>query len=113
MLKTYKISITGQVQGVGFRPYVYSLATEFSLLGTVSNNEEGVLIFISGTKKTAYEFYHKLLQFPPPVSHIKNSSIIEIELQNFEGFKIHQFNKIQGLPFGNNELIAEFKKLVD
>jgi len=93
MLKTYKISITGQVQGVGFRPYVYSLATEFSLLGTVSNNEEGVLIFISGTKKTAYEFYHKLLQFPPPVSHIKNSSIIEIELQNFEGFKIIPSNK--------------------
>ena len=48
MLKTYKIGITGQVQGVGFRPYVYSLATEFSLTGTVSNNEKGVIIFASG-----------------------------------------------------------------
>jgi len=32
---------------------------------------------------------------------------------NFEGFQFLQKNKIQGLPFGNNELIEEFKKLVD
>ena len=31
---------------------------------------------------------------------------------NFSGFEFLQFNKIQGLPFGNNELIDEFKKLV-
>ncbi len=47
MLKTYKIVISGQVQGVGFRPYVYVLASEFSLTGTVSNNEKGVIIYAS------------------------------------------------------------------
>ncbi|NNK75477.1 MAG: hypothetical protein HKP42_05365, partial [Maribacter sp.] len=47
MHKTYKISISGRVQGVGFRPFVHALATDFNLTGTVSNNEEGVLIIIT------------------------------------------------------------------
>ena len=47
MLKTYQITFSGQVQGVGFRPYIYSLAKEFLLQGTVSNNEEGVIISLS------------------------------------------------------------------
>jgi len=48
MAKTYKIIVSGQVQGVGFRPYVYNLAKDFSLTGTVSNNEEGVIIYVTG-----------------------------------------------------------------
>ncbi len=93
MLKTYKITISGQVQGVGFRPHVYSLAHKFNLKGNVSNNEEGVIIFISGAENTVYKFYKKLLQFPPPVSLIKESSIIEIDFRNFEDFKIIPSNK--------------------
>ncbi len=88
MLKTYKISISGQVQGVGFRPYVYSLALEFSLTGTVSNNEEGVIIFVSGEEESIYNFYNKLIQFPPPVSRIKDSEILQIEDKVFDEFKI-------------------------
>ncbi len=88
MHKTYKISISGQVQGVGFRPYVYSLATEFSLTGTVSNNEEGVIIYVSGLEESIQRFYNKLIQFPPPVSRITKSEIIQIEDEEFEAFKI-------------------------
>ena len=88
MLKTYKIAISGQVQGVGFRPYVYSLALEFSLKGTVSNNEEGVIIFISGLEDSIQKFYNKLLQLPPPVSRIKDSSFLQIDFQLFDDFKI-------------------------
>ncbi len=88
MLKTYKIAISGQVQGVGFRPFVYNLATEFFLLGTVSNNEEGVLIYVTGLEHTINNFYKKLLQSPPPVSNIKQSSIVQIDSKNFTDFKI-------------------------
>lgn len=88
MLKTYKIGITGQVQGVGFRPYVYSLATEFSLTGTVSNNEKGVIIFASGIEESILNFYNKLIQSPPPVSRIKNSEIFQIEDKIYDEFKI-------------------------
>lgn len=88
MLKTYKIVISGQVQGVGFRPYVYVLASEFSLTGTVSNNEKGVIIYASGLENSVTSFYNQLLNNPPPVSLIKESSISEIDLQNFNDFKI-------------------------
>ncbi|GGK54975.1 MULTISPECIES: carbamoyltransferase HypF [Flavobacteriaceae] len=88
MIKSYKISFSGQVQGVGFRPYVYNLALEFNLKGTVSNNEDGVLIFASGDSQNITTFYQKLIKFPPPISKIKNSSIIEIENVLFDYFKI-------------------------
>jgi hydrogenase maturation protein HypF len=88
MLKTYKITISGQVQGVGFRPFVYTLATQLNLLGTVSNNEKGVIIFVTGNENTIFEFYQKLIQFPPPVSKIKQHSIIVTEIIKFKGFQI-------------------------
>lgn len=93
MTSTYKITISGQVQGVGFRPFVYGLAKSFSLAGTVSNNEEGVIIFITGFKDDIQHFYDKLLQNPPPVSKIKNSAITQIDFQNFDDFKIIPSNK--------------------
>jgi len=93
MIKTYLISISGQVQGVGFRPYVYSLATEFSLLGEVSNNENGVIIILTGIQKNIQQLYQKLINFPPPVSKIKQHSILEIELKEFQDFSIVPSNK--------------------
>lgn len=76
------------MQGVGFRPFVYGLAKSFSLLGTVSNNEEGVIIFVTGSKNSIQHFYDHLLQNPPPVSKIKNSEIIEVENMEFADFNI-------------------------
>ncbi len=93
MHKTYRITISGQVQGVGFRPYVYGLAKTFSLTGTVSNNEKGVIIFVSGVENSIQKFYNKLIQFPPPVSCIKDSLIAQIDFQPFDDFKIILSNK--------------------
>ena len=61
MQKTYKILISGQVQGVGFRPYVYNLAKDFSLKGSVSNNENGVIILVQGSEQSVKVFYDKLI----------------------------------------------------
>lgn len=88
MQKTYKIAISGQVQGVGFRPYVYSLAKEYLLTGTVSNNEEGVIIFVTGSEGAVRGFYNKLIDFPPPVSRIRESKINQTVTTLFEGFNI-------------------------
>ena len=88
MQKTYKILFSGQVQGVGFRPYVYRLATEYSLTGTVSNNEEGVIVLVSGPEESIRAFYHRIIQFPPPVSRLKASEIHHVEYLHFDGFKI-------------------------
>ncbi|MBT8314932.1 MAG: carbamoyltransferase HypF [Maribacter sp.] len=88
MQKTFKIAISGRVQGVGFRPFVHALATDCNLAGTVSNNEEGVLILVTGMANKIQEFYTRLISFPPPVSKIKNSSIQEIDILGFEDFQI-------------------------
>ena len=42
------ITIQGAVQGVGFRPFVYRLATELGLTGWVNNSAQGVLIEVEG-----------------------------------------------------------------
>ena len=88
MLKTYNIIITGQVQGVGFRPYVYVLANQFNLKGSVSNNEKGVIIYITGLEENGYAFYNTLIETPPKVSKINKHFIKEIELLKFDNFQI-------------------------
>ena len=88
MLKTYKIVITGRVQGVGFRPYVFVLAQKFKLNGSVSNNEEGVIIYITGLDKNIQLFYQSLIENPPKVSIIKNHLSREIRQKNYSDFQI-------------------------
>jgi hydrogenase maturation protein HypF len=88
MFKTYKILLSGQVQGVGFRPFVFNLAKKYTIKGTVSNDENGVVIFAVQTKDLIELFYTELLKNPPPVSNIISSKITEIEPINFEVFKI-------------------------
>ena len=88
MQKTYQISISGQVQGVGFRPYVYVLAHNYKIRGTVSNNESGVIIFSTGEEQNILSFYKILIEKPPVVSRIIHHAIQEIEYKEFEDFKI-------------------------
>ncbi len=65
-----EILVRGTVQGVGFRPFVYNLATRLSLTGTVSNTERGVTINIIGKGADIKEFLHTLSHNPPPLSSI-------------------------------------------
>ncbi len=88
MLKTYKLVITGQVQGVGFRPYVYNLAERLGLTGTVSNNEEGVIIYLTGQENDIRSFISQLIKDPPKVSRIHTHAAEEIPLQSFDDFQI-------------------------
>ncbi len=85
---TCKIVINGQVQGVGFRPFVYSTAFQFHIKGTVSNNEEGVIIYATASKENLDLFYHHLLTHPPSVSRINGHSRQEIPKQSFSSFSI-------------------------
>jgi len=88
MPKSYKIIITGQVQGVGFRPYVFVMAQKHNLKGTVSNNEEGVIIYITGVVEKVGLFYKNLIENPPKVSKINTHSIVEIDMKRFDNFQI-------------------------
>ena len=88
MQECYKISISGQVQGVGFRPHVYNLARQFQLKGTVSNNEEGVIIYVLGKKEDVFSFYADLIENPPKVSRIVDHQIKSTHSREFSEFQI-------------------------
>ncbi len=55
MIEGRHIRVRGQVQGVGFRPFVWTLATRMRLTGAVWNDAEGVLIHVSGADLDGFE----------------------------------------------------------
>jgi len=67
-----KIHINGIVQGVGFRPFVYSLAKRYNLTGWVRNSTAGVDIVANGDEQDMKSFLHNLKVMAPPLSQIDN-----------------------------------------
>jgi hydrogenase maturation protein HypF len=68
MTTALHIRVRGQVQGVGFRPFVWRLARESGLRGTVRNDAEGVLIHVAGTTLDA--FVEALRAQAPPLARV-------------------------------------------
>jgi hydrogenase maturation protein HypF len=66
-----KVNITGIVQGVGFRPFVYRLAVKHGLLGYVRNlGDAGVEILIEGKEEATNNFLRELIEQRPPQAQI-------------------------------------------
>ncbi|MBX6311318.1 MAG: carbamoyltransferase HypF [Isosphaeraceae bacterium] len=66
------IAISGIVQGVGFRPFVYDLATRLGLHGFVRNQTGDVLIEVEGESQSLDRFFAELISRPPPLARIKD-----------------------------------------
>jgi hydrogenase maturation protein HypF len=64
------IAINGIVQGVGFRPHVYGLATRLCLRGFIKNVSGGVLIEVEGEPHSLDRFLAELTAHPPPLARI-------------------------------------------
>jgi hydrogenase maturation factor HypF (carbamoyltransferase family) len=87
-LSGFRISITGIVQGVGFRPYVFSLAQKYQLSGNICNTSTGVEIRIYGGLTSIEKFLVELRDHPPILSQI-HTFVIHPSNEIFEGpFKI-------------------------
>ena len=65
-----RFRVRGQVQGVGFRPFVYRLATELGLSGWVRNDADGVEIEVQGTTISIEALRHRLESEPPPLARV-------------------------------------------
>ncbi len=65
-----RLLATGQVQGVGFRPFVYRLAKEMGLTGSVGNTSEGVCIEIQGRAEDVHAFPGLLRENLPPLARL-------------------------------------------
>ena len=83
-----RLTITGVVQGVGFRPFVYALASRFALSGHVGNESGGVFIEIEGPADALKQFQDRLLDEAPPLAHIEQVHLEEMEPREENGFSI-------------------------
>ncbi|ELR63863.1 hydrogenase metallocenter (NiFe) assembly protein HypF [Photobacterium marinum] len=84
------IHITGIVQGVGFRPFVYQQATRLKLAGTVINDSEGVKVDVQGEAEIVREFINRLSELAPPLSRIDQISVEDKPLHSVDDFTIEQ-----------------------
>jgi hydrogenase maturation protein HypF len=90
MVSLAKIEVFGIVQGVGFRPFVYSLARRYGLKGAVHNNGQGVLIEVEGERETLEVFLTKLSAEAPPLSHITKIQTAFADPAGFKDFVIEE-----------------------
>ena len=71
-VQTWHIHLQGQVQGVGFRPFVWRLGQESGLNGSVCNATDGVHIYLAATRLQAEQFLYRILEQAPPRARITN-----------------------------------------
>jgi hydrogenase maturation protein HypF len=67
-----KVTVLGAVQGVGFRPFVYRLATQLRLNGWVLNSAQGVFIEAEGSATALNEFLGRLENEKPSLAIIQS-----------------------------------------
>ena len=93
-----RFRVTGTVQGVGFRPFVYRRAVELGLAGFVRNDGGGVLIEVEGEPSTIDALAVSLRDDAPPLSRVDEVVSLPIDpLGGDAGFTIEQ-SEVHGAP---------------
>src|SRR5512146_2450972 len=88
MVVRKQIAVSGIVQGVGFRPYVYRLAHERQLSGSVRNTAAGVTIEVQGAGEAVDDFLRRLPVQSPPLARITGVSVRELPCNGDRRFEI-------------------------
>ena len=80
--------VTGVVQGVGFRPFVYRLASDLDLGGRVLNDSRGVLLEVEGEADAVRRFFERFRSEAPPLSTVEQVGTEELEPRGRDSFEI-------------------------
>ncbi|HUW01395.1 MAG TPA: carbamoyltransferase HypF [Acidimicrobiales bacterium] len=91
-----RFDVSGVVQGVGFRPFVYRLATEARLDGVVGNDSTRVFIEVTGLNARIEEFAQRLVDEAPPLAHIETVTRTAIPVRSGAGFRIADSTAVDG-----------------
>ncbi len=83
-----RFRVTGTVQGVGFRPFVYRHATALGLAGFVRNDSAGVLIEVEGDPEDVAELARVLEDDPPPLARVAAVVAEPVPTRGGSGFTI-------------------------
>ena len=87
MRSSFRYEIKGLVQGVGFRPFVYTLADKFALVGEIYNDDEGVKLNFSGEEASFLAFEKELYEKLPALARIDELHKFKID-QIYEKLEI-------------------------
>ncbi|WP_045323020.1 carbamoyltransferase HypF [Streptomyces sp. NRRL F-4428] len=83
-----RVTVRGVVQGVGFRPYVYTRATGLGLTGHVTNTPEGVVAEVEGAPAAVSRFCEHLAADAPPLAVVDAVDHHEVPVAGGAGFTI-------------------------
>ena len=83
-----EVDVSGIVQGVGFRPFVYNLSIRLGLRGWVLNNSQGVTIHWEGSEETIKGALRELTDASPPSARVDRLQIQKVQSQGFSNFSI-------------------------
>ena len=87
-IRIVRIRVNGVVQGVGFRPFVYRLATELGAKGWVCNDSEGVNIHVELLDHLIPVFLHKLRSETPSAALISGIKVQDVQSEQHNSFII-------------------------
>ncbi len=92
-----RFTVTGVVQGVGFRPFVHRLATELALDGFVGNDSGAVFLEVQGEAARVHEFGRRLRAEAPPLARIAGVRVVDLQSRPAEaGFRIVASEAVAG-----------------
>jgi hydrogenase maturation protein HypF len=91
-----RVCVHGVVQGVGFRPFVYTAAAAHGLSGSVRNDSSGAIIEVEGDEDDLAAFLTQLAQRPPPLAVIETIEDQDIPLVGGTGFEIADTSRSGG-----------------
>ncbi|MER5916168.1 carbamoyltransferase HypF [Streptomyces sp. NPDC001982] len=83
-----RVTVRGVVQGVGFRPYVHSLATALELTGHVTNTPDGVVVEIEGVPGAVARFCGRIAMDAPPLARVDSVDHHEVAVTGDTAFTI-------------------------
>ena len=85
-----RFDLRGQVQGVGFRPFVYRLATGMELGGTVANNSNGAVVEVEGPLERVEAFAEELTGHLPPLARVAEVRHRDVAVRGETTFRIER-----------------------
>jgi hydrogenase maturation protein HypF len=94
-MRRAEIKITGIVQGIGFRPFIYNLAKNHSIQGWVLNNERGVLIDAEAEDGNLDRFIQDIPSLAPALARIESFEVRDLEPLGYTTFKIKKSEEAQ------------------
>jgi hydrogenase maturation protein HypF len=94
-MKRAEIGISGIVQGIGFRPFIYNLAKKHFLRGWVLNNEKGVFIDAEGEDGNLDQFIQDIPKLAPTLARIETFQVRYLEPLGYTSFEIKKSEEVQ------------------